>query len=65
MEEIREARKKEAEARHDTKQSKLEDTKDSLRRGRRKTKGDVSTPAAAATAEPANSSRHKKRVSFG
>ncbi|KAI9813787.1 MAG: 60S ribosomal subunit assembly/export protein [Pycnora praestabilis] len=36
MEEIREARKKEAEARQEVKKSKLEDTKDSIRRKRKR-----------------------------
>ncbi|KAK5154385.1 hypothetical protein LTR04_006011 [Oleoguttula sp. CCFEE 6159] len=66
MEEIREARKKEAEARQEVRKLKLEDTKDSLRR-KRKHKSNATDPEAedgdAAPSRPAKAS--KKRVSFG
>ncbi|KAL8710521.1 MAG: hypothetical protein Q9220_004954 [cf. Caloplaca sp. 1 TL-2023] len=66
MEEIREARRKEAESRQQQKQSKLEETKDSLRRSRKR-KSEVSKQI-----EPlktSNTRAHplavgKKRVSF-
>lgn len=64
MEEIRAARRKEAEARQEEKRSKLEETKDSLKR-RRKQKPD----SEAAPNEPEQDVKqfkmHKKRVSFG
>jgi len=64
MEEIREARRKEQEVRQGEKKSILEDTKDSLRRPRRKVNTEI--PSTAKTDDhfkPLNKS--KKRVSFG
>ncbi|KAL8952580.1 MAG: hypothetical protein Q9222_001534 [Ikaeria aurantiellina] len=66
MEEIREARRKEAESRQQQKQSKLEETKDSLRRSRKR------KPEAPTQTEPLKTSNGrarsltsgKKRVSF-
>jgi 60S ribosomal subunit assembly/export protein LOC1 len=65
MEEIREARRQEAEARQDHKKSAFEDTKDSLRRSRnKKSKPDaVAAPANDDTSK--STKKSKKRVSFG
>ncbi|KAJ9641974.1 60S ribosomal subunit assembly/export protein [Coniosporium apollinis] len=65
MEEIREARRKEAEARQHDKRSKLEETKDSLRkRHRRKLDAAVTEPDA--DTQPAKARKSsQKRVSFG
>ncbi|KAL2039147.1 hypothetical protein N7G274_008196 [Stereocaulon virgatum] len=66
MEEIREARRKEAEARHEQRKSKLEEIKDSMRK-KRKRKPDVAVDTEPSDTSPktlkgGNSSR--KRVSF-
>ncbi|KAF2146124.1 uncharacterized protein K452DRAFT_294729 [Aplosporella prunicola CBS 121167] len=63
MEEIREARKKEAEARQAEKRSKLEETKESLRRKKKSKTNAASDESAAAPAKSTKPS--KKRVSFG
>ncbi|KAF2085763.1 hypothetical protein K490DRAFT_67359 [Saccharata proteae CBS 121410] len=64
MEEIREARKKEAEARQDHKKAKLEETKNSLKK-QRKRKSDTSAPEKEASPETKKAAKPKKRVSFG
>ncbi|EON61648.1 hypothetical protein W97_00864 [Coniosporium apollinis CBS 100218] len=65
MEEIREARRKEAEARQYDKRSKLEETKDSLRKRHRR-KEDASITEPDADPQPEKPRRpSKKRVSFG
>lgn len=65
MEEIREARRKEAEARQEQKQAKLEETKDSLRK-KRKHKSDTSALKEDVESMPPKPSKgSKKRVSFG
>ncbi|KAL8654011.1 MAG: hypothetical protein Q9226_003598 [Calogaya cf. arnoldii] len=66
MEEIREARRKEAEARQEQRHSKLEERKDSIRRKRKlKTDGNVvSDPLADKERRPQASKSGKKRVSF-
>lgn len=63
MEEIREARRKEAEVRQEHKKSKLEETKDSLRRKRKPRSSESDDKSE----EPKASKPHKpkKRVSFG
>ncbi|KAB2579313.1 putative 60s ribosomal subunit assembly export protein loc1 protein [Lasiodiplodia theobromae] len=64
MEEIREARKKEAEARLDKKREKFEETKDSLRKKHKPKAG--SAPEKNEEAKSTKSTRpNKKRVSFG
>ncbi|KAI9813020.1 MAG: 60S ribosomal subunit assembly/export protein [Thelocarpon impressellum] len=65
MEEIREARRAEAEARQADKKSKFEDTKDSMRK-KRKRKTDEPDAAASSprTAATKNLRSSKKRVSF-
>ncbi|TKA52776.1 60S ribosomal subunit assembly/export protein LOC1 [Cryomyces minteri] len=66
MEEIREARKKEAEARQEVRKSKLEDTKDSLRRKRKHKSSETDPEAEDRDAAPSRSAKaSKKRVSFG
>ncbi|KAI9786882.1 MAG: 60S ribosomal subunit assembly/export protein [Geoglossum umbratile] len=67
MEEIREARLKEAEARQEEKKSKLEETKESIRKKRKRGRGDGVVDDANAedsgpTSKPPKHSR--KRVSF-
>jgi len=66
LEEIREAKAKEAEARQQQKKARLEETKDSLRR-RRKRKLDVEPSSDAKQSEETTKSKAKtkKRVSFG
>ena len=66
LEEIREARAKEAEARQEQKKARLEETKDSLRR-RRKRKLDLeaSSDAKENRETTKSMSKIKKRVSFG
>ncbi|KAH0566418.1 hypothetical protein GP486_000201 [Trichoglossum hirsutum] len=67
MEEIREARLKEAEARREEKKSKLEETKESIRkkRKRRKSDGHVYEAEGEDTSPTSRSSKHSaKRVSF-
>lgn len=66
MEEIREARRKEAEARHEQKNSKLEDTKNTLRQmKKRKSKGIVSVDLSNTREGTQRSIRSgKKQVSF-
>ncbi|OCL14432.1 hypothetical protein AOQ84DRAFT_281065 [Glonium stellatum] len=64
MEEIREARRKEAEARQEQKQAKLEETKDSLRK-KRKHKSDTSALTEDENTPPKPTKGNKKRVSFG
>ena len=64
MEEIREARRKQAEARQEEKRSKLEETKDSIRKGRKRKAGSEITP----DSTEGNSRQlrnNRKRVSFG
>ncbi|GME59856.1 60S ribosomal subunit assembly/export protein loc1 [Neofusicoccum parvum] len=63
MEEIREARKKEAEARSDKKREKLEETKDSLRKKRKSKSDDV--PEKKENSASKKSFKPRKRVSFG
>jgi 60S ribosomal subunit assembly/export protein LOC1 len=67
MEEIREARRNEAEAKKDTKKSKLEETKDSLRRPRKKKPVTEAVKEAMDEDEkkPRSTKKIKKRVSFG
>lgn len=62
MEEIRQARQREMEARAEEKKAKLDDTKNSMRRGKKKagTEQTSKTPKA-----PANPKPKKKSVSFG
>ncbi|MCJ1351130.1 MAG: 60S ribosomal subunit assembly/export protein [Icmadophila ericetorum] len=62
MEDIREAKRKEAEARQDERKSKLEETKDSIRRKRKRDGGDVEDHA---STEDFKGFKPKKRVSFG
>ncbi|KAL8693653.1 MAG: hypothetical protein Q9218_001563 [Villophora microphyllina] len=67
LEEIREARRKEAEARHQQKEAKMEERKDSLRRKR---KHNAETIAATESSESRDRKSplarlSKKRVSFG
>lgn len=66
MEEIREARKVEAEKKDQERQSKIEDTKDSLRKKRkRKSFGDEdSIKDVSATGTKTSKSKGKKKVSF-
>ncbi|KAK2764901.1 60S ribosomal subunit assembly/export protein [Arachnomyces sp. PD_36] len=67
MEEIREARRKEAEARQEKKKSSLEETKDSLRRKRKpKSGGDAPNSHKQTSNEDSSSKprKDKKRVSF-
>ncbi|KAM0559766.1 hypothetical protein ACHAPJ_004290 [Fusarium lateritium] len=67
MEEIREARKAEAEKKDEARKSKLEDTKDSLRKRRkRKSAGDEEEDIKefASTGTKAAKAKGKKRVSF-
>ncbi|KAK3169555.1 60S ribosomal subunit assembly/export protein [Lepraria neglecta] len=66
MEEIREARRKEAEARQEQRKSKLEETKDSMRK-KRKRKPDVAVDTESSDSVPKESKGGKagrKRVSF-
>ena len=68
MEEIREARRVEADKKEAERKAKLEDTKESLRRKRKRTKGgegqeEESIKAVAATGTKAAKAK-KKRVSF-
>ncbi|KAL1634013.1 60S ribosomal subunit assembly/export protein [Neofusicoccum ribis] len=63
MEEIREARKKEAEARSDKKREKLEETKDSLRKKRKSKSDDVLEKKENSASK--KSFKPRKRVSFG
>jgi 60S ribosomal subunit assembly/export protein LOC1 len=65
MEEIREARRQEAEARQDHRKSAFEDTKDSLRRGRNKKSKPEAELVAASDDAAKSSKKGKKRVSFG
>jgi 60S ribosomal subunit assembly/export protein LOC1 len=65
MEEIREARRQEAEARQDHRKSAFEDTKDSLRRGRNKKSKPDAEPAVKDDDTSKSSKKNKKRVSFG
>jgi len=68
LEEIRQARQKEMEAKQNFKKEKFEDTKNSLRKGSKSKKGDeidngqAELKAAQAAAKPL---KQKKRVSFG
>ena len=64
MEEIREARRREAEARQEEKRSKIEETKDSLKR-RRKQKPDSEAIPEKPRDTQTQSRTNKKRVSFG
>ncbi|KAI9689423.1 MAG: 60S ribosomal subunit assembly/export protein [Bathelium mastoideum] len=64
MEEIREARRKEAESRQEEKRAKLEETKDSLRK-RRKRKSDPELILDPPDNSPKQPKTAKKRVSFG
>ncbi|KAI9657057.1 MAG: 60S ribosomal subunit assembly/export protein [Bathelium mastoideum] len=64
MEEIREARRKEAESRQEEKRAKLEETKDSLRK-RRKRKSDSELMLDPPDNSPKQPKTAKKRVSFG
>ncbi|KAL8861395.1 MAG: hypothetical protein Q9178_002268 [Gyalolechia marmorata] len=66
MEEIREARRREAEARQEQRHSKMEERKDSVRRKRKpKTEGNViSDPLESKERRPQASKPGKKRVSF-
>ncbi|OJD31874.1 66s preribosome component loc1 [Diplodia corticola] len=64
MEEIREARKKEAEVRSDKKREKFEETKDSLRK-KRKSKPDSFAEKKEETISTKPAKPSKKRVSFG
>ncbi|MCJ1456117.1 60S ribosomal subunit assembly/export protein [Mycoblastus sanguinarius] len=66
MEEIREARRKEAEARQEQKRSKLEETKDSMRKKRkRKTDVGIDTEPTDYDSKVSNGTRgDRKRVSF-
>jgi 60S ribosomal subunit assembly/export protein LOC1 len=62
MEEIREAKRKEAEARHEQKRAKLEEVKKSVKRNRkRQSDGDATNDAHPPDRKP----YAKKRVSFG
>lgn len=67
MEEIREARRNEAEAKKDNKKSKLEETKDSLRRPRKRKPVTEAVKEALDEEEkkPRSTKKVKKRVSFG
>lgn len=63
MEEIREARRKEAEARQEQRKSKLEETKESMRKKRkRRSNVGVDTDPSGSDSKGAKASR--KRVSF-
>ncbi|KAL0260402.1 60S ribosomal subunit assembly/export protein [Diplodia seriata] len=64
MEEIREARKKEAEVRSDKKREKLEETKDSLRK-KRKSKPESAAEKKEETLSTKPAKPNRKRVSFG
>ncbi|KAF2232093.1 60S ribosomal subunit assembly/export protein loc1 [Viridothelium virens] len=64
MQEIREARQKEAEARQEEKRSKLEETKDSIKR-RRKRKPDSEETLDKPEDTPKHPKMNRKRVSFG
>lgn len=70
LEEIREARKKEAEARHLQKKSKLDAAKDSIRNkkkrkgGQDKSEADEETPAASKANGSKSSKPKRKSVSF-
>lgn len=71
MEEIREARRVEAEQKEADRKSKLEATKESLRRRRKRTSGDggdsindVSSTGTSA-AKPKSAAKKRKSVSFG
>ncbi|KAL1953105.1 hypothetical protein VTO42DRAFT_3585 [Malbranchea cinnamomea] len=65
MEEIREAKRKEAEARQEQKKMKLEETKESLRRKRkRKNKESGGIDKAESSSPPPEKKAKKKRVSF-
>ncbi|PYI10826.1 hypothetical protein BO78DRAFT_393801 [Aspergillus sclerotiicarbonarius CBS 121057] len=63
LEEIREAKRKEAEARHAEKKSKLDEVKQSIRQ-KRKNKGDSSQTSAAPSKESSKSKGKKKSVAF-
>lgn len=65
MEEIREARKKEAEARKEVKNAKFEETKDSLRKKRKHKSGPKVTNDDVEDASSKATKGKKKRVSFG
>ncbi|KKK21735.1 hypothetical protein P175DRAFT_0463682 [Aspergillus ochraceoroseus IBT 24754] len=62
LEEIREAKRKEAEARQSQKKSKLEDVKESIRQKRKRKSGDA--PDTKSDAPASRSSGKKKAVSF-
>ncbi|TDZ12883.1 60S ribosomal subunit assembly/export protein LOC1 [Colletotrichum sidae] len=69
MEEIREARRVEAEKKEEERKAKLEDTKDSLRKKRKRTKsgndaGDTNINDVAVTGSKAVKAKKKKSVSF-
>lgn len=66
MEEIREARRKEAEARQEQRKSKLEETKDSLRKKRKKKTnvGVDTSPLDSISKSPKGAMASRKRVSF-
>ncbi|KAI9695454.1 MAG: 60S ribosomal subunit assembly/export protein [Bogoriella megaspora] len=64
MEEIREARRKEAEARQEEKRAKLEETKDSIKR-QRKRKSGSNTRSEDMDDTEKKSRASRKRVSFG
>ncbi|KAL9097746.1 MAG: hypothetical protein Q9165_000072 [Trypethelium subeluteriae] len=64
MEEIREARRKEAEARQEEKRSKLEETKDSIKRRRKRKPNSEETPDKPEDT-PEHAKTKQKRVSFG
>jgi 60S ribosomal subunit assembly/export protein LOC1 len=65
LEEVREARKKEIEARSDEKKAKFEDTKDSLRKKRKHKNHGAKVDHKPEKEAPDNVKPKKKRVSFG
>ena len=61
MEEIREARRKEADAKEQVRKDRIENKKDELRQGRRRGRSDVSQTKDT----PSITTKQKKKVSFG
>ena len=65
LEEIREARKKEAEAKEERRKGKLEQAKDAIRKKRKRSGGEATEGKTESDAKPTKPFKARKRVSFG
>ena len=65
LEEIQEARKKEAEAKEERRKGKLEDAKDAIRKKRKRGGGDAGVDKPDSESKQPKTYKMRKRVSFG